>query len=620
MGKPLVFQRPFSLLLILALIVSGFPPTPISALETGSVRSGIVPNKAPIKITIKFWGFPNTFFISNLELPNHIVHEYIDTRDDKVKQYWEGILGIPFAWEYKIEYVYDTQPGNIFDLTNFFAVNSTSKDNVFVNENGTIKTVSGKQMNVKTMANFLRNYDAETGYTIHVIDGRIFDASKDSLHWYSINENQIYFRNSMDLRNLGEISSTSLFYDVNAYAPTFINIENGSQRMIDVIASDVFIDQFLTPRLSEIIEKIIIGSPYYRKFGFVDYRRIPDLEFAKVVIGGNSSPVSPLQVHFSTSANKYENKIRDFLSFLPTKINVKTSFMEVSDSKRIQSFLSSYTKTINGSKVIVMDDLKAEALKNSIRFDKSIYTQFPSGFFYLTVFFDQGTDERVQFLYNKSTGLKEYSADIIGLDIVNISTWLDSPIERASTTISDYALRSVGKLLGLPILKNGITAFLETPMSEYGYGKSKSGKSFSQLEKFSFWRKLAMIYNISSILLYNSALADLNKNNYKFIPHQEIYDADAVRINATVFWKRGNYKKAMETYLIAFENMTQAVQKINKRIFAFSNSLIFASGMFLLFSVYSLMKSYVIPAPNSIVNAKGIPVSWYSKKEEKNEK
>ncbi|RMG27349.1 MAG: hypothetical protein D6732_20225 [Methanobacteriota archaeon] len=592
------------------LLLSSFT-VPMTGLDLGPVDSALIPANIPLDVTLKFWGFSSDLIWQSLQLPSQMVIETMNENTDLLQQYYEVIFGYPFAWKIDINYHVEVNPEPISKLIDFFSRNSTMMVDVPVSINGTTQFITGKGMKVTDFSEFLHQFDENEGYTMHVIDGSIFMNTSDDFHWYYYSQDGSYHKSGGDFRNVGAISPTSLFYDVNAFAPAFMDLPAGSQRMVDTINSTYSVNKFIEDRVTPLIENVIIGSPLYRRFGFVSYSSLPRLHFSKIVVGDNNSLTETYQIHKKTGDNGFSNKLQSFFSFYPKPIEIKEDYTFLDDNSRLKAFIDNNFHIINGTKSIIMDSRLGEELKNAIRTDRSIYTAFPSGFFFLSVVFN--FQDPVRFLYNTSKGLREYSADLIGLDIIDISKWKNMGVsERVSTELSDFALRSVGKLLGLPVLKDGISAFIETPMSDYGFGKTKNGKDFTGVEMMSYFRKLIGWFNLSSVLLFNTIMAKLENQKLEFIPHEELFTAEAERVNATILWYRGQYAESVRQYLIAFENMTKAIKTVEQRIAAFKNTILWASGIFFLFAIHNLMITSIQPPRSETKRTKqGIPISWY---------
>lgn len=603
-----------SFTLILIILVGSLGFIEVDGIDTGPINPAYFENSIPISITLNFWGFSSSFIPLALNLPETVVQQTINERTDEVEQYAAYIFGYPFAWKYNIQYELNTDPEPFSNIVDFFNNNSeTIQTDAKIN--GSISSITGKGMEISKMADFLREFDADDGYTIHIIDGMQFSQNPENYYWYYSEVRNDYYENSGDLRNLGGISSTSLFYDVNAFAPAFADSKNGSQRMLDTTNSTYSVNDFIEDRLTTIIEQIVLGSPYSRQFSFVTFSSLPKLHFAKIIVGGNNSLTETYQIHTVSGDNGFEQNLRSFFSFYPETLEIIEDYTFLNDNKALQNFIETNVVIINGTRSIIMDSSKAEELKNAVRLDKSIYSSFPSGFFFLSLIFNLKGDEYIQFLVNTTKGLRQYSADYIGLDIVDILFWNNlGGSERLSIELSDYALRSFGKMLGLPLLVSGVPAFLETPMSDFGLGKSSNGKSFTEVERLGFFRKLMVWYNISSVLLYNSVIGKLQRQKIGFIPHEELFIAEARRVNATISWHKGKYVEAVKEYLIAFVNMSNAVRTVEKRISALSNSIVWSAGVFFLFALHNLMMTYVKRTREDVKRTKqGIPISWYRK-------
>ncbi len=370
--------------LMFLMVFSLLAPPPTTAFDEGPIDPSLIPSSFPVEVTLKFWGFSSDLIWQSLRFPPRIVIETFNEQNDQLMQYFEVIFGYPFAWQAEISYNIQINPAPIEDLVSFFNTNSSSMAGYPAKINGTFQTVTGRGLPVEEMAGFLRQYDEEEGYTLHIIDGSIFQSTPDSFHWYFVSSEKDYYAGMGDFRNLGAISPTSLFYDVNAFTPQFLDLPDGSQRMIDAVNTTYTVNNFIQDRIKSLIEKIILGSPYSRRFGFVSYSTIQRLHFSKIVVGGNNSLTETYQIHTKTGENGFSNILQSFFSFYPKPIEIKEDYTFLNDNSRLRAFIENHVQLINGTRSIVMDSRQGEELKNAIRTDKSIYSAFPSGFFYLT--------------------------------------------------------------------------------------------------------------------------------------------------------------------------------------------------------------------------------------------
>ena len=303
---------------------------PLFALDTGPVDPTIIPNRLSISVNIKLWGFDTPIFTNVMELPETIVQESRYPQQGIIDQYRENIHGYQFGWEYHLKYSYEEIANGETIISDFFESNAeVYSSGRTVNINGSLVSVTGRGMEISLFSKLLSAYDSDTGYTIHLIDGDFLDNFTFPYHWYFVSNQTDYFEGGADFRNVGSVNKTSLFYDVNAFAPAYSNVSNGSQRLKDTSSSLLELADFIAPRLVDLIEKIVIGSPYHNNYGFVDYSRLQKPHFSTIVLTDSANFPFGFQFFNQIEGERFISALQNLFSWYPTPIERVTSFINI---------------------------------------------------------------------------------------------------------------------------------------------------------------------------------------------------------------------------------------------------------------------------------------------------
>ncbi len=598
-------MRSLGLLLILIFIIPlTSPQTP--HIQHVEAQQPLFQTTLTLNIVLQFWGIPTSLSLQASQLPNQFTQTTEFPGYNGTFLFTENIIGNSFKFNYHINYItknLDTKP-----LNEFISKERELRvgQDFYLNNSGQTP-VNGVRVSVDKLPNFFAAYDQQNAYTINILD-LSSDIFKNQTYWFYHYPSTESLGQS-DMRNVFITGNKSIGYDINAFAPFYFQAKENSKPYNLVSSNSTIRNQFMKSKLEQIIQKTIIGMPYSRPYGLIDYTKVSDIYIANIIYSSTGSKENYFSMFADSGVLLLPKTIKSFLNFYPKKIDVQSAFMLPTYSSFLRSSLESKVIKNGSSPYLVIDSFTAENIKFAIRNSKSVYNNFPNGFFFLNLIY--GSDPLTKFYYNSSTGLVPYKSDIVGLSIMNNARWSSTSSGlRAKGFLYTEVLHQLGRMFGLPEISNSFVGFIQSPMTNYVEGSLTGATKFTGLEKEILARRWAIPYNMSSKIYYQASSSNLANKKLFFIDRNELDQAEAGRLNATLDFARGNYLRASGEFIQNNINMLFAVSLVNLRLNVLYNSIYLSATIFFLSSLFILLKTFIVEKSKS----KGLQsASWFLK-------
>ena len=580
------------------------------ALQT-SVTENTSALEVPLTVNLIYWGYSVQF--TQLVPVKKIVQESYFHDLDQPIQFWTKPKYEFWTWLQTMNYTVSHQsPASFSNL--LLKINSSGnmlEDARYTNQSGESVSVSGYAVSISELKRQLLNFESKTGYTIHIFNiSSFFLGMNVEKHWYMESTSNEFYQQSSDFRNMFRIADKSIIYDPTAWTPFFTGYSWNEGRLQDRANLTAQMN-YLIQGVTEIIENIILGSPYSNNY-HINTLHDTRVSLALVVLTNGSDQTMAQSIDQSVRQNRYQSGIYKLIgSFLPPE-NFQTSVVNLSASPNLQSYLNSLT-TLNGSrKELAITGDNAETIKNLIRREPTIYSSFPEGYFYLNIVFAYDTDLHV--LYTDGKTFRPYNSDFIGLGITDLHEWVGMPIaERNPYVLHNYAMQTLGNLLGIHHHTTGISQFIETPMSEYHVNQIKA-LEFTDFEADVTVRKYAMLG-----MAWMKDIVDNYPKNlgiFGIVPHDEIYNSISKFDDALELFTNGSYAKSAKIALEGYEQLEEDLKTVDARVNA--TKLFFPWLIFVIFlAVFIILMNTILEPPKQVEKTdEGIPAFWYKDKTE----
>jgi hypothetical protein len=535
---------------------------PVSSLDTGQVKSGFNEVNTPFSVSIKLWGFDDTRIeISDIlgeNLPKSMITESRYPSEDKIDQFYISTGDAFFGVNNKINYEISSM--HLFGQFDFllnnipYYANSNETEISASYYNGTdFVSQTGAAIDMSGFSNLLELFNEKNTYTLHLLNltqVNNLPANTHSKHWYRLGDLQNAPLQS-DIRNVGLVGTNGIFYDPSASAPLFDTDYLHESNITEI-------GRILTNRITELIENIIVGSPYTFNYN-TDQKKF---HFDQIIIGTPGDDYNTVKEQLSPNQSRLRNfeiAIKNLLPYMDiTTRNIEIS-TNLNNHKTITNYINSLedqSSNTSGTYIKITDQV-AEKFKSMIR--DNYHDQWPSGF-YFSLFIFVDTVDRT-FLWDTSSGEQEYSFGKVGFGIVNLKEWRNLLLpERDSVSLLGLALRGFGNLIGIPALNNKFASQVESPMSNYGVTNLWDSK-YGQFEIDAVARRVSMYFNNSAIHDLKAFRIDLKQSAFRWMDRGPLDDAELTLRLANIEYQKGNFTGAAKLFMEGYSQWIDARDK-----------------------------------------------------------
>ncbi|MHA2090400.1 MAG: hypothetical protein ACW98K_06030 [Candidatus Kariarchaeaceae archaeon] len=532
----------------------------------------------PINIQLQFWGY-NFALIDlidslSLHLPPNINHETLSPKNDTPTQYKSLIENELYDYKSPIEYDYEVSSWGA--LASRYLVDDLNDTNgidnntgYYVNESGGLSSLTGYSIDYTLLGRYLETYSSTSDYTIHILNlSNLNDA-----HWVEHARASSQPQYVTDMRNLGIRGNNTIFYDPTAFAPNF-----EAEVLNPLTMNSTEIALFLIPRLIEIIEVIIIGSPYS-----IDYfAKEESIHVAQILIGNSSKDDL-----FDDAKDSLESTAGGVDGFdivvknLMPYFRVKTSYKKVllDSDTTLAAYLDTIEQTVNGSTFIEVNNAFAEKMKNLIR-ESSAYDEYPRGYYYMVLLMADSYDR--EYIFNTDNGTRSYQTGEIGVGIYNLKDWYTN-FNKNRIKVLQLSLQLFGKMIGITNLNRKFTSQIESVMSSNGVS-DKWQLLFTAFEKDSLARRISGLYNYTALLGIQNFRSNLRNSFFRWIDRSPLDRAEVKLIEANTAYYNGEYLKATTLFVEGFNLWEDARADIIQKKNAFYNTIDLI-GIFIIFGI-----------------------------------
>jgi hypothetical protein len=568
----------FTKLVALVLLISLTSNIPVGqSLDTDPLEASNQLN-LPINIQLQFWGynFPLIDLIDplSLHLPQNINHETLSPKNDTPTQYKSLIENELYDYKSPIEYNYEVSSWGA--LASTYLVEDLNDTNgienntgYYVNESGGLSSLTGYSIDYTLLGRYLETYSSTSDYTIHILNlNNLNDA-----HWVEHARASSQPQYVTDMRNLGIRGNKTIFYDPTAFAPSF-----EAEVLNPLTMNSTEIALFLIPRLIEIIEVIIIGSPYS-----IDYFAMEEsIHVAQILIGNSSNDdlFDDAKDSLESTAGGVEGFDIVVKNLLPY-FRVKTSYKKVllDSDTTLATYLDTIEQTVNGSPFIEVNEAFAEKMKNLIR-GSSAYDEYPRGYYYMVLLMADSYDR--EYIFNTENGTRSYQTGEIGVGIYNLKDWYTN-INKNRIKVLQLSLQLFGKMIGITNLDRKFTSQIESVMSSNGVSNSWQ-LLFTAFEKDSLARRISGLYNYTAMLGIQNFRSNLRNSFFRWIDRSPLDRAEVKLIEANTAYYNGEYLKAATLFVEGFNLWEDARADIIQKRNAFYNTIDLI-GIFIIFGI-----------------------------------
>lgn len=582
-------------------------------LDTGPVNASLNGKTHSTSIEIKYWGF-NFDEVGGIDYVKSFVQESNFAEEEEPGQYYTKAYSSykgAFFWtivnniDYRVSYASTSEYQDLLSIFRDASQNSSLAGRYFIN--GTTEDIPGIRIPDSAASQYLEVFsDSDATYTIHVLNLQALDdAANNITHWFYNNPSLIYNDGGSDFRNAGIVSDYSLFFDPTAFVPGMTGTHLNLKRWQDLGLPDR--KNYLRSSINNLVEQAIMGSPYSNPYGLPKLNEF-SIHSAQVVLVNTSKPYASEVI--SSVSPTYHAKVFSLFDFVSEKSS-RTAVIDINSVPGIKNYIYDNIVEVNGSKLFVVTNAASDFLKNTIRNTKiGLYREWPTGYFYLNMMW--AFDEEIQVVYERNGQYYPYNQEIVGLGILDTSSWAKmSILNRSTISLTNLMLRTIGQVMGLHYTVEGPSLFIETPMSSYL--DDKNGIiNFNSFNKLQIMRKYSVIANISVTGILNDYREELKKKNYDFIPHDELDKAELIRINATILWQDGFFTEATAMYLDAYSTLLNAIQEVNSKISGLGNGIYWLIGLVSLVGIMSILTSYERRKRKTVPRdaVSGVPLEW----------
>ncbi|OLS28934.1 MAG: hypothetical protein HeimC2_03720 [Candidatus Heimdallarchaeota archaeon LC_2] len=576
----------------LAILVILLLANPANSLDTGDLKSGFKEINLPIEISIKLWGFDDISSdlipILDNTLPKNIVGESVYPSEDKIDQQVmfirDRFWGIQNKITYNLETMASNEHNNLLDNIPYYLNNDVDGgmtaeyfDNVIIEQSGFV-------IDMGSFSNYLKPYNNENGYTLHLLNFTEIDSeinNTNAKHWFRLG-NLKGIIDQDDIRNVGIVGKTGLFYDPSASAPHFDPSYFENSNMDNLLNT-------LSIRITELVENIFVGSPININYNFLN----PIVHFDQVLIG----PRGPEYIKVNTDLDNVLNSGKEFdkiLSNLFPYLQVSGKFIQINN---LEDPIFDYIKSLEnedsnstGTYIKITNQI-AEQFKNKIRTE--YHEEWPVGFYFMSIIFLDSKDRK--FIWNTVEGEKEYEYGEIGFGILNLADWrsMTDVVAKSRMDIKQLGLKNFGQIMGLPIYTNKFASQIDSPMSDYGF-TDNSSPYYSEFERDSVARRLGAYYNNSAIHSLNALRADLKGGAFRWMDRSSLNDAEVTLEIGNFEYAQGNYTGAAELYIKGYEDWIVAKDDLTELQGAFYNGIELIAIVLVLLYLISTLKLFTL--------------------------
>lgn len=575
---------------IIFLIIFG--NTPNIQLVDGLTTEVVVnsnPLNIPTDVSFVFWGYTSEYLDIKNELeellPKQIIHENdLNTRDELVVQPLV-IQNYLYHYNYKFNYQFSLNPNGInsnnelIDLMNQTATIGESIAQLEINDE--LVAYDGWSIPISSISDELKEQSSSESVTIHILDFRALNGqvNQNSSHWFRVGITSTIDFISQDMRNMGLVDDRSIFYDPSAIAPLFEN-----ESFEDYENNSSMIAKYIAPRLTTILEKLVVSSPQFIEYPLALEN---DIHIAQITIIANSSD----NLGKTALQNAYYTEFVFAIDNLLPYANIEFSqiLIRLNEYTQIQSFLTEHSTILDNVETIIIDGNFVEGLKNLIRSDNSLYENYPKNYYYPLFIFADSTER--QYLVETENGdIVEYEVGKIGFGLINMKDW--DPLDR-SYNLLHKELQVFGKMLGFTEY-NGFISQFPSVFSDYGMVPTWDRK-YNSLEIENLAIKLGGLYNKTTLISISLFREALNRGIYSWVNTTSLDIAQTESRKGDILFKQKLFLDATEKYIEAFDLWVEAASEINGDIKTARNSIYFIILMSMFgYIIYALFSSRIL--------------------------
>ncbi len=571
---------------------------PVNAIDTGDLKAGFNEINLPLDVSIKLWGYEDIdddlipFFENSL--PQKIIGESAYPSENKIDQQVmfirDGFWGIQNLISYNFDSVDLTSTSDLMSKLSYYPNSDTNNVTTMTasyHDGSELVSQSGFTIEMQHFTNLLEPYNNENGYTLHLLNFTEINNHPNNTnnnHWYRLGELRS-LENQDDIRNVGIVGDTGLFYDPSASAPHF------DQSYFENSNHDNLLN-ILSTRVTDLIETVFVGSPIYYNYNFLN----PTVTFDQVLIGSLNDNFTKIALDDLGPGGEdaLDLTFNEALTTLFPYLEISTEVIRiVNESEDGIKEIMKLEKAVPDSSetYIKITTNVAEKFKNII-INNYKENPRPTGYYFLSVIFVES--ENRKFIWDTEAGEREYEYGEISFGILNLAKW-----SKSNQTVDNFlsikqlGIQNFGKTLGLPIYSNEFVSQINSPMSNYGVADDIHSL-FNQFEIASIARRFGAHYNNSAIHNLRAMRADLKDGGFRWLDRSGLDKAELSLRLGDLEYAGGNFTGAVALYIKGYFEWLDARDDLTQWQGAFYNGIQLIAIIFVLLYLISTLKLFSI--------------------------